>query len=183
MKTTADVRTVASVEIQKLLDAGYTLDLIDGRTPAEYREIHAVGAVNVPLDEIEPERMMAERSDDTEPLYFICRSDSRGKQACEAFHAVGYTNVVNVAGGTVAWSDLGLPVKQGKASVSLERQVRIAAGVLVLSGVVLDLLHHPAWTALSAFIGVGLTYSGITDTCGMAMILAKMPWNRVSRAA
>ena len=183
MKTTTNVRTVAPVEIQNLLDSGYTLDLIDVRTPAEYREIHAVGALNIPLDEIEPERMLADRSNDSEPLYFICRSDSRGKQACEAFHAVGYTNVANVAGGTVAWNDLGLPVERGKAAVSLERQVRIAAGLLVISGVVLGLLHHSAWTALSAFIGAGLTYSGITDTCGMAVILAKMPWNRLNRAA
>jgi rhodanese-related sulfurtransferase len=179
MTTKTTVRTIDPVEIQRLLDTGYAIDLIDVRTPAEFREVHAVGAKNIPLDEINAEQMIIGRKDDDEPLYMICRSDSRGKKACEAFHAAGYINVVNVAGGTVAWDDLGLPVVRGKKTISLERQVRIAAGSLVVIGVSLGWAVHPALSGIAAFVGAGLLLSGIRDRCAMAMILAKMPWNQV----
>ena len=179
MTTKALVKTVDPVEIQRLLDTGYAVELIDVRTPAEYREIHAVGAKNVPLDKLDPTQMIHGRDSGSEPLYLICRSDSRGKKACEAFIAAGYTNVVNVAGGTIAWDDLGLPVVRGKKTISLERQVRIASGLLVLIGVASGWLVHPACSGLAAFVGAGLVFAGVTDTCGMAMLLAKMPWNQV----
>jgi rhodanese-related sulfurtransferase len=83
-----------------------------------------------------------------------------------------------VTGGTVAWEQAGLPVKRGKKAISLERQVRIAAGFLTLLGAVLGFFVHPYFIGLSAFIGAGLMFAGITDTCGMGMMLAKMPWNQ-----
>jgi rhodanese-related sulfurtransferase len=115
-------------------------------------------------------------------LYVICRSGSRGKQACEKFLAAGYTNIINVEGGTQAWDQSGLPVVRGKKAISLERQVRIAAGLLVLIGSVLG-VFYPYWIGLSAFVGAGLTFAGITDTCGMGMILARMPWNQVPKTS
>jgi len=180
MSTSHEVRTIDPIEVKKLTDTGYDIELIDVRTPAEFRGIHAVGARNVPLDGIRAKDMIAARENSSEPLYFICRSDGRGKKACEAFIAAGYDNVVNIAGGTIAWDDLGLPVVRGKKSISLERQVRIAAGLLVVAGAALSILH-PWWIALSAFVGAGLVFAGITDSCGMAMLLAKMPWNQVKQ--
>ncbi len=109
----------------------------------------------------------------------ICRSGSRGRQACEKFRAAGFANVVNVEGGTLAWEQAGLPVVRGKKAISLERQVRIAAGSLVVLGTALGAFVHPAFLGLSAFVGAGLVFAGITDTCGMGMMLARMPWNRV----
>ncbi len=117
-----------------------------------------------------------------EPLYLICRSGSRGRQACEKILTAGFTKVVNVEGGTLACFEAMLPVVRGKKAISLERQVRIAAGSLVLLGVLLGWLVHPALYGLSAFIGAGLVFAGITDTCGMGMILARMPWNQVGDA-
>lgn len=73
----------------------------------------------------------------------------------------------------------GLPVVRGKKAVSLERQVRITAGSLVLIGAILGYFVHPYWIGLSAFIGAGLAFAGITDTCGMGMMLARMPWNQI----
>ena len=115
-------------------------------------------------------------------MYVICRSGSRGRQACEKFLAAGFTDVANVEGGTQACVEAGLPVVRGKKAISLERQVRIAAGSLVLLGVLLGWLVHPAFLGLSAFVGAGLVFAGVTDTCGMGMMLARMPWNQVKDA-
>ena len=98
--------------------------------------------------------------------------------ACEKFVAAGYHNVVSVEGGTAAWEAAGFPVQRGKKAVSLERQVRILAGALVLLGAMLAWFVHPAFVFLSGFIGAGLVFAGVTDTCGMAMALGRMPWNQ-----
>jgi rhodanese-related sulfurtransferase len=156
------------------------IDLLDVRTPAEFREIHIADARNLPLDRLDPAAVMKERNGrHDEPLYLICRSGGRGGQACEKFRAAGFTNVINVEGGTLAWAECGLPVVRGKKTMSLERQVRIAAGFLVLVGAALGAFVHPAFIGLSAFVGAGLLFSGLTDTCGMGMLLARMPWNQV----
>jgi rhodanese-related sulfurtransferase len=163
---------------------GRKIDLLDVRTPAEYRELHASGTRNVPLDQLDPVVVMRARNGSKgEPLYVICRSGSRGRQACEKFLAAGFPNVVNVEGGTLAWAACGLPVVRGQQVISLERQVRMAAGSLVLLGALLGWLLHPVFVALSAFVGAGLVYAGVTDTCGMGLLLARMPWNRVKDAA
>ena len=84
-----------------------------------------------------------------------------------------------VEGGTQAWVAAGLPVVKGsKSAISIERQVRIGAGILVLTGVILGSLIHPAFFGLSAFIGAGLVFAGVTNWCGMGLLLAKAPWNR-----
>ena len=97
---------------------------------------------------------------------------------CRKFVDAGFENVVNVDGGTQAWAEAGLPVVRGKKAISLERQVRIAAGFLVLLGAVLS-FWNVYFVLLSGFVGAGLMFAGITDTCGMGMVLAKMPWNQV----
>lgn len=161
---------------------GSPVTLLDVRTPVEFRELHAAGARNVPLDRLDPAAAMRDRAG-AGPLYLICRGGSRGQQACEKFLAAGFDNVVNVEGGTLAWEAAGLPVVRGRKAMSLERQVRIAAGTLVLLGVLLGWLVHPAGLGLAAFVGAGLVFAGVTDTCGMGLLLARMPWNRVPEAA
>lgn len=159
------------------------IDLIDVRTPVEFREVHVEQARNVPLDRLNPTTVIQALGGKTDqPLYIICRSGSRGRQACEKFLAAGYSNTVNIEGGTLACIEAGLPVVRGNKAMSLERQVRIAAGSLVLLGVILGWLVHPALYGLSAFVGAGLIFAGITDTCGMGMMLARMPWNQVKEA-
>jgi rhodanese-related sulfurtransferase len=178
------ISAITSLDLAELGKDGKQIDLIDVRTPVEFQELHAVPARNVPLDQLDPVAVMqARNSSIDEPLYVICRSGSRGQKACERFLQAGYANVVNVEGGTLAWASCGLPVVRGKKTVSLERQVRIAAGLLVCLGAILSWLVHPAFLALSAFVGAGLVFAGITDTCGMAMLLARMPWNRASQPA
>jgi rhodanese-related sulfurtransferase len=172
--------SVAVITARELADhcsGGNTPDVIDVRTPGEFREVHLEAARNVPLDRLDPAAFMAGRGRPAdEPVYVLCRSGGRGKQACEAFQRAGFSNAVNVEGGTLACVAEGLPVVRGKKAVSLERQVRIAAGSLVLVGVALALLAHPGFIGLSAFVGV---FAGLTDTCTMGLLLARMPWNRV----
>src|SRR5215471_7242514 len=172
--------SVTSITPRQLADLCKSgeIDLLDVRTPVEFRELHAVHARNLPLDRLDPVTLMQARNGSKdEPLYVICRSGSRGRQACEKFLSAGFSNVVNVEGGTLACVEVGLPVIRGKKAIALERQVRIAAGSLVLLGVALGFFAHPALFGLSAFVGAGLVFAGITDTCGMGMVLARMPWN------
>lgn len=162
------------------LDAQGSIDVIDVRTPVEFREVHAVMARNVPLDSLDPDAVMKQRNGAAgEVLYVICRSGNRSTKACEKFVDAGFTNIVNVEGGTSAWNKAGLPVKRGKKAISLERQVRICAGLITLCGSVAAMATGNVYFAgIPAFIGAGLTFAGITDTCGMGMMLAKMPWNQ-----
>ena len=157
------------------------VQIIDVRTPVEFRQVHAVGAKNVPLDQLDADAA-ANSADSSKPIYVICRSGNRSAKACQKLVSTGCDHVVNVDGGMIAWEQAGLPVVRGRKAVSLERQVRIVAGFLVLLGVMLGFLH-PAFYLLSAFVGAGLMFAGITDTCGMAMLLAKMPWNKVREQA
>lgn len=174
--------TISAVEFAQLCrdkDVG----LIDVRTPAEFREVHLGIARNVPLGRLDPAAFMRARTNGCEqPLYVICQSGGRGRQACEMFYKAGFTSVINVEGGTSACIATGLPIVRGPKTISLERQVRIAAGSLVLLGLLLSWLVHPAFVFLSAFVGAGLVFAGITDTCGMGMILARMPWNQNSQS-
>jgi len=177
--------TITCQKLAKLCNTNDDVDLIDVRTPAEFREVHSVHARNVPLDALDPQAVMSARSGAAEdPLYVICRSGSRSSKACGAFVKAGFTNVVNVEGGTAAWDNAGLPVNRGKKAVSLERQVRIAAGAIVFAGAVAALATGNVYFAgIPAFVGAGLMFAGITDTCAMGMLIAKMPWNRVNSNA
>jgi rhodanese-related sulfurtransferase len=180
-KEHAMFQTISPQELASRRQAGLPTQLIDVRTPVEFREVHVEFARNVPLDQLDPQALLAECNGAVDqPLYVICRSGNRGKQACDKLVAAGLTNVVNIEGGTLACEAAGLPLVRGKKAISLERQVRIASGLLVLIGSVLGFWVHPYWIGLAALIGAGLMFAGITDTCGMGMLLARMPWNQVN---
>ena len=151
------------------------IPLIDVRTPAEYGSIHADGAVNHPLESLQLEKIPFSKE---EEIHVICQSGGRSMKVSQKLETAGFTNIVNVEGGTSAWHAAGLPVLEGKKVMSLERQVRIAAGSLVVIGAAVGQFVHPGGFGLSAFIGAGLVFAGLTDTCGMGMMIAKMPWNR-----
>jgi rhodanese-related sulfurtransferase len=173
-----------TIDVKRLADqqANGEIDLIDVRMPTEYREVHADGAVNVPLDSLNPTAVVGMRNGRSEePLYVICKSGNRSSKAVQKFLDAGFDNVVNVEGGTTAWVDASLPVVRGKKAISLERQVRIAAGSIALLGSLAAMVTGNVYFAgIPAFIGAGLTFAGITDTCGMGMMLSKMPWNQCS---
>jgi rhodanese-related sulfurtransferase len=149
---------------------------LDVRTPAEFQEVHIQGAVLQPLSDLNPSKVQ-ELTAGKSGCVVVCRSGGRARQASEKLISSGISNVVVLEGGVSAWDSAGLPVVRGKKTISLERQVRIAAGGLVFIGSLLGYLVNPAWIALSAFVGAGLVFAGITDTCGMGLLLGKMPWN------
>jgi len=174
------MQTISVKELAELKNRS-SIDLIDVRTPVEFREVHVEGAKNVPLDSLDPKLVASARNgNSTETLYVICKSGGRSAKGAQKFIDAGFLNVISIDGGTSAWDAAGYPVTRGKKAMSLERQVRILAGFLVLSGAVFGVLVHPYFIGLSAFIGAGLMFAGITDTCGMGMMLAKMPWNQVN---
>lgn len=161
-------------------EQGKFLEILDVRTPSEYAQLHVEGARSVPLDALDPKSLLASRNAATDdPFYVICQSGGRAARACEMLGAAGCTHAFSVAGGTVAWERAGLPVVRGtRRTISLERQVRIGAGSLVLLSVLLGWLVHPAFVGLAALVGAGLVFAGVTDWCGMGLLLAMMPWNR-----
>jgi len=173
------IQMISPNQLGDLVKNGQLVHVIDVRTPLEFREVHATCAKNIPLDKLDPAEIAKTRIGSNEPLYVICKSGARGRQACEKLIAAGQSNVVNVDGGTMAWEQAGLPVARGQKAMSLERQVRIAAGSIVFIGVVLSVFVHPYFIWLSGFIGAGLVFAGVTDTCAMGMLIAKMPWNQV----
>jgi rhodanese-related sulfurtransferase len=151
------------------------LQLVDVREYAEFAGGRVSGAKLLPLGHLEKHYTELNH---TKPIYVMCRTGNRSKEAQKKLKNLGFTNVINVTGGFEAWKKENLPFEQDEnAPWALERQVRFVAGLFVLIGFALSFLH-PYFIGLSVFIGAGLTFSAITDTCTMGLILAKMPWNK-----
>ncbi len=158
---------------EKLKTGG--IQLFDVRESAEFGGGRVANSKLLPLGEIEKRSGEIDR---TKPVFLICRTGNRSGQAQAKLKNLGFENVTNVAGGCEAWKKAGLPLESdANAPWALDRQVRLVAGSLVLTGFLLSFIH-PYFIALSAFIGAGLTFSALTDTCAMGMMLLKMPWNR-----
>jgi len=172
--------TITPADLQQRLTANPDLILLDVRTPAEFDEVHVPNARLEPLDLLQSANSIAALGlPKDQPLHLLCRSGARATNAATKLKDAGYGQTLVVEGGTLAWIEAGLPVVRGERKViGLERQVRIAAGALVLTGVVLSLTIHPGFIGLSAFVGAGLVFAGITDWCGMGLLLAKAPWNQ-----
>lgn len=173
------IKTIKPDELRRDVEAVKPLTLIDVRTPAEFARVHARGAESLPLDRLDVAAIKARANGHDEPTYVICEAGGRSADAARRLTDAGMDHVFSVEGGTRAWEAAGLPVVRGSSRViSMERQVRIAAGALVLAGVVAAWLINPWCILISAFVGAGLVFSGVTGSCGMAAVLAKMPWNR-----
>ncbi len=155
--------------------------VLDVREYSEYESERLAGAQLVPLSALEQNAGVIDR---TRQIFVLCRSGQRAAQAAERLSKLGFQHLTVVDGGMLAWSAAGLPVEKGVSKVwSLERQVRFTAGLIVLVGVLLTIFVHPYFIALSGFIGAGLVFAAVTDTCAMGMMLAKMPWNQKPKTA
>jgi len=150
---------------------------VDVRTPAEVRSDALDNIIAVPLDELDSNTLL-QQVDDAKPIYLICQSGKRAQLAAEKLTGKLQHDLIIVEGGMNAIrAAQGQQAASGKV-MSIERQVRLTAGALVVTGVVAGYLLHLAWFALSGFVGAGLVYAAITDSCGMALLITKAPWNR-----
>jgi rhodanese-related sulfurtransferase len=166
---------IDSRTLREWLDQGKDVTVVDVRTPAEFGTVHIPGSYNVPLDMLDEHR--AELSHLRHPVVLVCRSGNRATQAERKLAEVGPPNVTVLEGGMIAWQEAGCDVRRGRARWDLERQVRLVAGSLVLTGVLASTVFEPAkW--LAGAVGAGLTVAALTNTCAMGMLLSKLPYNR-----
>lgn len=170
------MQTIQPRSLYERIHSGGPLDLIDVRSVTEFNDTHVPGSRSVPLHSIRPATLIANRATTSAPLYVICQSGGRGRKACESIRDAGCNDVWNVDGGISAWIAAGLPVERGRKSIPLEGQVRIVNGAIVLASALLSLLH-PYFLAIVVFMGCGLIFSGVTGFCGLAIIMARAPWN------
>lgn len=169
------IRRCTAREASEALTAGAECQLVDVREYSEYAAERVGGATLAPLSQLDASLGGV---DSERPVYLLCRSGKRASQAAERLSARGFKNLRVIEGGLQGWAAAGLPVERGAGRVwALERQVRFTAGGLVLAGLLLSLIS-PWFILLSGLVGAGLTFSALTDTCGMGMMLARMPWNQ-----
>jgi rhodanese-related sulfurtransferase len=157
--------------------ANYILDV---RTPAENKSESIAGSVLIPLQDINAQLVQNKLNLNGEkhPLYLICQSGKRSEMAAKKLVNKIDNPLVIVEGGLNACKSSDILLIMGKGVISIERQVRITAGMLVLTGLLIGISISPWGFALTGFVGAGLIYAGVTDTCAMGMLLANMPWNR-----
>lgn len=153
-----------------------SVDFINVCTPAEYKEKHIPGVRSVPLDEL---GLHLKEFSDKKTIYIHCRSGRRGVKAIEELQSLGVqAELINVEGGLIAWDDAGYDTRSLTKRMPIIRQVMVAAGSIILLGWLLSALLHPAFIYLSVVMGAGLVFAGVTGWCGLALLLARMPWNR-----
>lgn len=175
MKEIKHISVHSFKEVVEAEENNPSVDFINVCTPAEYKEKHIKGVRSVPLDEIQ--NRIGEFSDKT-TIYVHCRSGSRSQQAIKKLTELGLkADLVNVEGGLISWDAAGFATNKLTNRLPIMRQVFMAAGSLVLLGYFLSLFNQNfIW--LSVFVGLGLTFAGLTGWCGMSYLLAKMPWNK-----
>ena len=167
---------ISASKVQALPEGSYRL--LDVRTSGEFRTCHIPGAVNVPLDQVARYRDQLVAAD--EPVVVICQMGGRAKQAQDKMTQAGASNFHVLAGGMVAWQQAEGAVAKGEQRWGLERQVRLVAGSIVLLSI-LGSLVIPELRFIAGFVGAGLTFAAVSNTCMMGNALARLPYNRGSR--
>lgn len=172
---TANIRQCSPQKVKEnLKDANVCL--IDVREPVEFLAEKIEGTLNQPLSGFDKN---ITRIPKDKEVVVICKTGFRSEQAAQKLADAGWKDISVLKDGLEAWKAAGLPVASGACRVwTLERQVRFAAGSLILAGLLSAWLIHFSLIILSAVVGAGLIFSALTNTCGMAMLLAKMPWNK-----
>lgn len=168
------MKNITVSELKQRLDKDEIL-LIDVREPVEHKSQRIEGACLIPLGEITVEKLPSTHR----PIVIHCRSGKRSADACKKLLAVDPSlDVASLEGGILAWQQAGYGVKKsGSRGLPLDQQTQITLGFIVLSGTILGTVIDPGFYILPGFIGAGLIFAGITGWCGMAKVLAKMPWN------
>mgnify|MGYP000274085958 CR=1 FL=1 len=177
MSRTADSMPseVSASKVQALPEGSYRL--LDVRSSSEFRTCHIPGAVNVPLDQVSRYRDQIVAAD--EPVVLVCQQGARAKQAQDKLAEAGGDGFHVLIGGMVAWQQAEGAVVKGEQRWGLERQVRLVAGLIVLLSI-LGSLVVPGLKFVAGFVGAGLTFAAVSNTCMMGNLLARLPYNRGS---
>ena len=171
----ADATPIHPTELRQLRLEDPRTRILDVRTTSEFESVHIPGSFNVPLDQLAEHVDQVAELD--HPVVLVCLSGNRAAQAQEKLNSAGKTNLRVLEGGIGAWQTAGGDVVKGDEKWSLERQVRGVAGGIVLASILVS-LKFPKARFLAGGIGFGLVFSALTNTCGMGMMLAKLPYNR-----
>jgi rhodanese-related sulfurtransferase len=171
----ADATPIHASELHQLRLEDPRTRILDVRTTAEFESVHIPGSFNVPLDQLAEHVDQVAELD--HPVVLVCLSGNRAAQAQSKLNSAGKANLRVLEGGIGAWQTAGGDVVKGDEKWSLERQVRGAAGSIVLMSILAS-LKFPKARFLAGGVGFGLVFSAITNTCAMGMMLAKLPYNR-----
>jgi rhodanese-related sulfurtransferase len=156
------VQSISPKGLQQLIREGGNVEIIDVRSAAEYQLAHVKLARLVPFETLDTKKIMLSRTCAQDvPICFICHNGKWGKLACERFQAAGYSNVLFIEGGIIAWMEARLPVLKGEVAMSPERKARITAGVLSLFGTLVGAFVNPAFLAIPALVGLSLVLAGM----------------------
>lgn len=178
MKATQLQNPIQPQELHRRLATGQPAYLLDVRTSGEFAAAHVPGATLIPLAELDAAAFCREHTAH-QPVYVLCQSGGRARRAIEKLQGAGFNGCVLVEGGTQAWMDAGLPVNRGESKVlPLMRQVQIVVGAVSAIGAALALTVNPKFALIPLVTGGGLLFAGVTGFCGLALVLAKMPWNK-----
>ncbi|WP_410535199.1 rhodanese-like domain-containing protein [Streptomyces sp. KL2] len=176
MTASTTPRSLTADELRAKLDSDHPPRLLDVRSPAEFEAAHIPGSCNVPLDTLREHREELTEHLDAD-VVLVCRSGQRAGQAERALAEAGLPGLSVLSGGMASWEKSGAPTNHGQERWDMERQVRLVAGSLVLVGALGSFLL-PGLQALSAFVGGGLAFAAVSNTCAMGVLLSRMPWNR-----
>lgn len=178
----SETSTVTALDGQTLrewMDKHEDLIVIDVRSAAEFESLHVRGSYNVPLP------LLSEHTDELaarlgKRVVLVCQSGVRAEQARQRLGTAGIGTALVLTGGVPGFAAAGGDVVRGAQRWDLERQVRMAAGTLVVGGLLAGKFVSPKLRLLAGAIGTGLTFSAATNTCAMGNMLSKMPWNKTA---
>ena len=167
--------TIDSVALRERLNGSSGVKLLDVRNGAEFETAHIPGSYHLPLDQVGTYAGQLASVDDE--LVLVCQSGGRAQQAAEKLAGAGVTNTSVLQGGVGAWVAAGGPVDKGAEKWALERQVRLVAGSLVVTGILAS-TKAPKLKWLSGAVGGGLTFAALSNSCMMGNLLSKLPYNQ-----
>lgn len=172
----AALEMISPKTAHELITKDPAIKLLDVRSALEYNEVHIKDSVNVPIDMLAGK--INELAQSGKTYVVLCRTGNRSPMAADMLVQSGLPSVKVMDGGITRWQKERLPVEKGVGGISLERQVRIVAGILILSGILLSIFVHPWFLGISILVSSGLIFAGITDNCMMGVLLMKLPYNK-----
>jgi rhodanese-related sulfurtransferase len=166
--------TINAAKLRQLMKQDPALQLLDVRSGSEFESAHIPGSVNVPLDAL---KRVSEKIAETDGTFvLVCQSGNRASQAHDELTAAGKQGLAVLDGGIAAWQNTDGEVTRGTQRWAMDRQVRFAAGLLVLTAALASIAVSAA-VVVAGLVGAGLAHSAISNTCAMAAVLSKLPYN------